>query len=244
MESDLLLFILVGFLAQLADGALGMAYGLISTSVLLTIGLPPAAASASTHAAEVFTTGISGVSHLIHRNVNRRLFLTLAIAGVIGGVLGAYVLTGLPEKVIKPIVSAYLGLMGVIVLAKAFWGFPKQPPTRGVAPLGVAGGFLDAIGGGGWGPLVVSTLLARGSQPRVTIGSVNLAEFFVTLSISIAFFVTLGFEHLWVILGLVLGGAIAAPFAGWLVKKIPARSLMVLVGILIMTLSAVTFFRG
>lgn len=243
MEAELLAYILVGFAAQLVDGALGMAYGVLSTSFLLSTGLPPAAASASVHTAEVFTTGVSGLSHLYHDNINRRLFLTLVVSGMAGGVLGAYVLTELPAEIIKPFVAGYLAVMGLIILVKAFVTYPKEPPRRGVSPLAVVGGFLDAIGGGGWGPVVVSTLLARGSDPRYTIGSVVAAEFFVTLSVSVTFLLTIGIAHYQVVLGLVLGGILAAPFAGYLSKRLPARWLMVMAALVIVTTSVLTILR-
>ncbi len=157
------LFLLVGFFAQLVDGAVGMAYGVISSSVLLAFGVSPAQASATIHAAECFTTGASGVSHLIHRNVDWRLFFRLAPAGIVGGVLGAYVLTGFDPTFIKAVVIAYLGTLGLWMLWRAARGLKEEPPhLKHVVPLGVVGGFLDASGGGGWGPIVTSTLLGRG----------------------------------------------------------------------------------
>src|SRR5215510_13779936 len=169
----------VGFCAQLVDGALGMAFGLISTTALLSFGIPPAQASAAVHTAEVATTGASGLAHLFHKNINRRLFRTLGMAGVLGGVLGAYVLSNIDGRAIRPFVSAYLLVIGILILMKA----AKLAPTNEdakigyAAPLGLVGGFLDAVGGGGWGPLVTSTLIGSGHAPRKVIGSVNAAEF-------------------------------------------------------------------
>jgi len=229
--------------AQLVDGALGMAFGVISTSVLLFLGVPPAMASASVHAAEVVTTGISGVSHWLHGNVDRRLFLRLAGAGVVGGALGAYVLTELPVKIVQPAVAVYLCAMAALIVYKVFRKRPPRESTAGIEPLGFGGGFLDAIGGGGWGPIVVSTLVARGLSPRHTIGSVNLAEFFVTLAISIAFLITIGITHAHIAGGLVIGGAIAAPLAGWMSKIMPPRILMVLVSIVVLALGTAGLVR-
>lgn len=167
MEDLFLLFLLVGFLAQIVDGALGMAYGVVSSSVLLSFGVTPAAASAAVHAAECFTTGASAASHVWHRNVNWRLFWALMPAGVLGGVIGAYVLTSFDAGFMKPIIAAYLGLMGVYILWRAYV-YPDlyREHSRGFAGgLGVVGGFMDAAGGGGWGPVVSTGLLGTGA-PR------------------------------------------------------------------------------
>jgi uncharacterized membrane protein YfcA len=244
MDWQLAEIILLGFCAQLVDGALGMAYGVISTSFLLGMGLPPAAASASVHAAEVFTTGVSGLSHLFQRNVDRRLFIRLAITGSAGGVLGAYVLTQVPAETVKPFITVYLGLMGLFILWRAFRAMRPRRPERHVLPLGLAGGFLDAAGGGGWGPVVVSTLLAGGAPARTTIGSVNLAEFFVTASIAGTFIATIGFDHGRVILGLMIGGIVAAPLAAYLVTKIPERILMIAVATVVVALSIRSILTG
>lgn len=243
---NILLFALVGFVAQLVDGALGMAYGVSSNTLLLSLGLPPATASACVHTAETFTTAVSGVSHFKFGNVNRKLFLTLLIPGVLGGVLGAYILTTIPTNIIKPIVAGYLLLMGVVILIKTFRRVPAQaeakpePKTGRVALLGLAGGFFDAIGGGGWGPIVTSTLVARGEHPRYTIGTVNSAEFFVTTAQAVTFFAVIGaivLENWSTIVGLLLGGVIAAPLAAYVCKRIAPRTLMGMVGALICVLS-------
>ena len=242
------LFLLVGFFAQLVDGAVGMAYGVISSSVLLAFGVPPAQASATIHAAECFTTGASGASHLAHRNVDWRLFFRLAPAGVVGGVIGAYLLTGFDATFIKAVVIAYLGALGIFMLARAIRGpREEEPRLKHVIPLGVAGGFLDASGGGGWGPIVTSTLLGRGHAPRYVIGSVNSAEFVVTVAISLTF--------LWTLLtgrfelegglaaggaalgGLILGGVVAAPLAGFVTKIAPARAMLAAASVLVLALS-------
>ena len=238
MLSDLLLFIAVGFAAQLVDGAIGMAYGLTSTAVLLSLGIPPATASASVHAAEIFTTGASGLSHWRFGNVDRSLFMRLAIPGAVGGVIGAYLLTELPGDIVQPVVSAYLAIMGTVVLWRALRRQVPEPRTpRHVPLLGLSGGFLDAIGGGGWGPMVASTLVGSGTKARLAIGSTNAAEFVVTASISATFILTIGLDLWPIIAGLILGGVLAAPFAAYVTRSLPDRPLMILVGIVIIVLS-------
>lgn len=248
-----LLFLAVGFLAQAVDGSLGMAYGVISSSVLLAFGVPPATASASVHGAEVFTTAASAGSHAWHKNVEWRLLIPLAVAGVIGGCLGAYVLAGLDSNIIKPFVVAYLALMGLWILWRASHDVTPRPirPAWIVAPLGAVGGFLDAIGGGGWGPTVSSTMVGAGQEPRKAIGTVNTAEFFVTVAISATFvwsLVTGHWEeagalqnHAAAIGGLVVGGLAAAPFAGLIAKRVPRRPMTYAVGGLLIVLAA---FQG
>jgi uncharacterized protein len=234
-----LLFVLVGFCAQMIDGALGMAYGVSSNTFLLSLGVPPVIASASVHAAEMFTTLVSGLSHLKFGNVDKSLVMRLLIPGIIGGVTGAYILTRVDGEVIKPYISAYLLIMGIVIIVKSNQKtIEKHFRTRFIIPLGLAGGFFDSIGGGGWGPIVTTTLLANGHHPRKCIGSVNFAEFFVTVSESITFFLTLGLLKNWMnIAGLILGGVVAAPFAAMLTSKLPTRWIMIGVGILIVILS-------
>ena len=235
--SQFLLFVGVGLLAQLVDGALGMAYGLVSSSVLLGMGLPPAQVSASIHAAEVFTTGASGASHIALGNVDRRLFLRLAIPGVVGGVIGAYVLTQLPGDLIRPFVYLYLLVLAVLILVRASGRMVPRREVRRVPVLGFFAGLLDASGGGGWGPLATSTLLAGGGQARTVIGSVNAAEFVVTLAVSITFFLSIGIEHLQIVLGLLVGGMIAAPVAALLVRRVREKWVLVAVGLLVLCIS-------
>jgi hypothetical protein len=238
MWDEFLLFVAVGFAAQLVDGAIGMAYGLTATSVLLSLGVPPSTASACVHTAEVFTTGASGVSHWRMGNTRFDLIWKLAVPGMIGGAAGAYLLAKTPGDVIAPIISAYLLAMGCLILWKAVSKRTESDaPPKHIAPLGLAGGFLDAIGGGGWGPMVASTLIGRGLTPRFAIGSVNLAEFFVTSVISATFVFTIGLELFPIIGGLILGGVVAAPFAAYATRKIPDQPMMILVAIVIIILS-------
>ncbi|PBS12333.1 hypothetical protein CMZ82_10205 [Lysobacteraceae bacterium NML93-0792] len=237
LGDQFLFFVMVGLAAQLIDGALGMAFGLVSSSVLLSMGVPPAAVSASVHTAEVFTTGASGVSHLVMRNVDRRLFLRLAIPGVVGGVVGAYVLTRLPGDLIRPFIYAYLLVLSALILLRAVGRLVPRREVRRVPVLGFFAGLLDATGGGGWGPVATSTLLARGGTARTTIGTVSAAEFLVTLAISVTFFFTIGLQHLEVILGLLVGGMIAAPLAALFVRHVRERWVLLAVGLLVMAIS-------
>ena len=234
MDETWWLFFFVGLLAQLVDGALGMAFGVTATTVMLSFGVSPAQASAMTHIAEIFTTAASGASHWWHRNIDWSIVKRIAIPGVIGGALGATVLANVDGKVIAPFVTVYLALMGVVILARALRAFPVlEPTTRGMPAVGFGGGLLDAIGGGGWGPVVTSTLIGGGHVPRKVIGSVNLTEFFVTVVTSVTLVVTLGVADLTPVIPLIVGGLVVAPFAGYLVKIVPARWLMLAVGLLI-----------
>lgn len=235
--SQFLIFVGIGLLAQLVDGALGMAYGLVSNSVLLAMGLPPAVASATVHTAEVFTTGVSGGAHAFFGNVDWKAFRRLAVPGVVGGVIGAWFLASVPGEAIKPFVYAYLLILGTVVLVRAAGRMVSQHRVRHKGILGFFAGLLDAIGGGGWGPIATSTLLARGGAVRQTIGTVNAAEFVVTIAISTTLIAHMGIQHWPVVLGLLTGGVIAAPVAAWLVKHLPPRYVMTAVGCLIVGIS-------
>ena len=234
---EILIYAIAGFVAQLIDGLLGMGYGVSATSILLSVGVTPAAASASVHTAETIATGFSAAAHYRLGNVVFSLARKLLIPGAIGAALGAYLLTNFPAERVRPFVAAYLAVMGIIIVTKALARPRPREAHAHLVPLGFAGGFLDAIGGGGWGPIVVGTLLARGNEPRTTIGSVNVAEFFVTLSASIMFFLTLGLMAWKPIVGLAIGGAVAAPIAARLVGRIAVRPLMIAVGSVVVALS-------
>lgn len=235
----------VGLLAQTVDGALGMAYGITSTSFLLATGSSPAVASAAVHIAEVFTTGVSGISHIKLGNVNRSLFLRLLIPGILGASAGAWLVSSVDSSVIKPIVSGYLFLMGLYIVSKIFKKIPPRRETpKHVAKLGLIGGFVDAVGGGGWGPVVTTTLVGTGQDPRTTIGSVNLAEFFLTFT-SAGVFASLVPETPWpTVAGLVVGGLFAAPFAAFLTRKLNTRTLLMLVGGVISAISLYNLARA
>lgn len=236
----------VGFFAQVIDGALGMAYGITATTFLLSAGASPAAASASVHIAEVFTTGLSGISHVKLGNVSKSLFLRLLLPGIIGAVLGAVLITSFDGDVMKPFISAYLLLMGLYILRKAYRHVKQQPrEPKHVAKLALFGGFVDAAGGGGWGPVVTSSLLGSGSDPRTTIGSVNFAEFFLTITSAASFILLAGQPDTWMMVaGLVFGGMFAAPLAALLCKKLSARTLLTIVGCLITLISAYNIYSS
>ena len=238
--AELLPFILVGFAAQLVDGALGMAFGVISNTMLIgVLGVPPALASQRVHVVECFTTATSGISHLIHRNIDKRLFFRLLIPGVIGGVTGAYLLTSIDGSVIKPFVLIYLAGIGLWLLVRGILYPPKLREAKHVAPLGFVGGFLDAAGGGGWGPVVTSNLLVQGAEPRKVVGTVNSVEFFLTVTISATFIFQLGVADLaGATLGLLIGGVAAAPFGAVVVRYLSPKIMLILVGIALTLTSA------
>jgi uncharacterized membrane protein YfcA len=235
----------VGFFAQAVDGALGMAYGVTATTFLLSAGATPAAASASVHIAEIFTTGFSGVSHLKLGNVDKQLFVRLLLPGMIGAVLGTIFITQFDGKALRPYVTAYLLLMGLYILSKAFRTLrPRSSEPKHVGKLAAFGGFVDAAGGGGWGPVVTSTLVGSGRDPRTTIGSVNFAEFFITVATATSFSLLAGPSTWILVAGLVVGGLFAAPFAALLCQRLHARTLLIAVGALITALSAWNLYRA
>lgn len=236
---EFFIFVLGGFIAQMIDGSLGMAYGVSASTFLMSFGVSPAAASASIHASEIFTSGASGLSHLKFQNVNKRLFKSLLIPGVLGAIAGAYLLSSFEEynHILRPLVATYTLVLGVIIIIKARNIQPKRRKTKNVPALAGFGGFMDSIGGGGWGPIVATTLIARGRSPRYTIGSVNLAEFFVSFASSVTFFLSIGIGYFEIIAGLILGGIIAAPIAAHLVRKLPVKRMLVIVGVVVIIVS-------
>lgn len=236
-NSDLVFYLLVGVMAQLVDGALGMGYGATATSFLLTLGVPPAVSSTSVHLSEMFTTGASAISHFKFKNINKKLFRTLLIPGVIGSIIGAYLLSDVIDgNVIKPYISAYMVVLGCIIVSKGIKKNNVKRPTKRLGILAIFGGFMDAVGGGGWGPIVTSTLIGRGRDPRYTIGSVNAAEFAVAFASGVTFLLFEGINSWQVVLGLMLGGMVAAPLGAYLVSKVNRKPLMVIVGLLVIFL--------
>lgn len=236
IDKSFYLFMLAGFLAQMVDGAVGMGYGVTSTSLLMSMGVPPAAISGSVHTAEIFSSAASGYSHYKFGNVNKKLFKVLVIPGVLGAVAGAGMLVWMGDKygnLIKPFLAAYCMILGFRILYQAYKRNKKNKKVKKAGWLAGAGGFLDSFGGGGWGPLVTSTLISKGRSPQYVIGSVSLSEFFVTLSSAMSFFVFIGITHWQVIMGLMIGGAVAAPLAAKLAGKLPVRTMLICVGLMV-----------
>jgi uncharacterized membrane protein YfcA len=233
----LLLFAGAGFVAQMVDGVLGMGYGVTSATCLMSFGINPVTVSASIHTSEIFTTAASGYSHYRFRNVNKKMFRHLVIPGCIGAVLGAIMLMFLGEKlgrILLPFVAAYAFLLGLRILVKAFRPDVPGEKVKRLGWLATAGGFLDSFGGGGWGPIVTSSLIAKGRSPRYTIGTVSLTEFFITMASALTFFVGVGMGHLDVVIGLLTGGLVASPIAARMAGKLPRRTMMIGVGVMVM----------
>ncbi|MED4029652.1 sulfite exporter TauE/SafE family protein [Priestia megaterium] len=236
----LFVFTFIGFLAQLIDGSLGMAYGVTSSSLLLTFGMAPAIASASIHISEVVTTAASGISHMKFGNVDRQAVFKLIIPGSIGAFIGACFLSNMPGDVVKPYISLFLLMLGFYVVIRFLFKHKKSSEqknlnlsTKQAIPLGLIAGFADATGGGGWGPLTTPILLSKdGNSARKVVGTVDTSEFAIAISATLGFLVSLGWQDVnwfWVI-ALMLGGIIAAPIAAWLVRVMPSHFLGVLVG--------------
>ncbi|MBK5208366.1 MAG: sulfite exporter TauE/SafE family protein [Flavobacteriaceae bacterium] len=243
-NQELFVFFAIGVFAQLVDGTLGMGYGVTSTSFLLTFGVPPLVSSTGVHVAEMFTTGASAISHHKFGNINKKLVKNLLIPGVLGSIIGAYLLSDIIDgDVIKPFIAAYMIILAGIIIYKALRTNVLKKKTKRLGILATFGGFMDSIGGGGWGPIVTSTLLGRGRHPRYTIGSVNTAEFAVSFASGITFMIFGGIQGWQVIIGLILGGVIAAPIAAYLVNKMKRKPMMIAVGILIIILSLRTLSK-
>ncbi len=243
-NQEFLIFFCIGIFAQLVDGTLGMGYGATSTSFLLAYGIPPAISSTGVHVAEMFTTGASAISHHRFGNINKKLVRHLLIPGVLGSIAGAYLLSDVIDgDAIKPFIAVYMIALAVIIIRKALKKNIIKKKTKKLGVLASFGGFMDAVGGGGWGPIVTSTLLGNGRNPRYTIGSVNAAEFAVAFASGVTFMLFGGIQGWQVIIGLILGGVIAAPIAAILVNKIKRKPMMILVGVLIIILSLKTLSK-
>lgn len=245
---DFVLFAAVGFLAQVIDGALGMGYGVIASSVLLATGVPPAHTSASVNGSKIFTSAASGISHMIYRNVDRHMLIVLSLAGAVGGIVGALLLVRVPPGATRPYMFAYLALLGLYITWRGIRPMAQRKlPGKLVAPFGSLGGFLDAFDGGGWGMVVTSSLIGAGANPRLVVGTVNAAQFVVTCTIVTTFAVTVALglwheangqpNHLAAVAGLILGGLPSALFAGWLLKVSPRTPLTIALGVLITGIS-------
>jgi uncharacterized membrane protein YfcA len=240
------LFMLAGLFAQLVDGALGMAFGVSCSTLLIAFNVPPAITSASVHISEIFTTGASGISHTLLKNLHKTLFVRLLIPGIIGAVAGAYLLAEVVDgNIIKPFISAYLLMLGLWIIYKEISGRNKRKrKIKHVGRLALAGGLLDAIGGGGWGPVVTSNLIHRNLTPKRVIGSVNIAEFFITISSSIVFMLFIRISDWKPTVGIIAGGLLAAPFAAYIVKLIRRKPLTIAIGSLIAVISLYNIFRS
>jgi uncharacterized protein len=227
----------VGFLAQMIDGCVGMGYGITSSAILATLGVPPAVTSATVHAAEVVTAGVSSLSHAWFRNIDRRILFSLVIPGVIGGVLGASLLAHVPAQRVRPFVWAYLLATSLVVFGRVLL---RRTPLAAGAPgpaLGAVAGFLDAVGGGGWGTIVSSTMIARGVVPRYAIGTSNAAIFFVATATSLTLWFQLGRMRYDLVVALLIGGAAAAPLAAWVTRHVPQRAATAAVGLVVLVLA-------
>lgn len=239
------IFVIVGFVAQMIDGTLGMAYGVSCSTLLLNLGIAPKVASAAVHTAEVFTTGVSGLSHIGFKNIDKQLFFRLVFPGVIGAMAGAYLLSEVIDgHRIKPFVAAYLFILGLVILIKGIRNRPKEHiKVKRAGLLAFVGGFLDAAGGGGWGPIVTSNIINQGKNPKETIGTVNTTEFFVAFFSTGVFLFFVGVESWPVVLGLIIGGIVAAPVGALLAHRVNKRALMILVGMVVMLTSSITLYH-
>ncbi|WP_395065952.1 TSUP family transporter [Flavobacterium sp.] len=238
--------LLVGFFAQLVDGAVGLGYGVTCATSMMLLGVKLPAISGSIHTAEMFSSAISGFSHYKFGNVNKKLLLWLSFFGVIGAILGAMALIYIGnqyEQIAYIILSSYTFIIGIRLIVLAFRKIHLKKRIKYLGFLGFSGGFMDAFGGGGWGPIVTSTLLAKGRNSKYVIGTVSLSEFFVTLAASIVFFTSLGVSHWYIILGLIIGGIVAAPIAAKLAGKLPQKAALLFVAALVIVFSMRVFLK-
>lgn len=240
---------LVGFLAEIVAGSMGMGYGVICTTTLLFLNIPPHVVSASIHSAESFTTAAGSISHVRLKNVSKSLVKKLAIPAVIGAVIGAVCLTYLGEyyaRLTKTIIAFYTLYLGFQILSNAFKEKQSKKLKRktNLTRLGLIGGFIDSFAGGGWGPLVTGTLIKNAFTPRFAVGSSTVAKFILTLTAAITFFITLGVQHWNIILGLLIGGIITAPFSAMLTAKLPVKKMFIIIGTLVIVMSSITIYKS
>ncbi|MCX8531291.1 sulfite exporter TauE/SafE family protein [Chryseobacterium luquanense] len=241
--------LLVGVFAEFVAGSMGMGYGVICTTTLLFLGIPPHAVSASIHSAESFTTAAGSISHIRLKNVSKSLVKKLAVPAIIGAIIGAVSLTYLGEyysKITKTVISFYTLYLGFKIFLNAF--NPKQNKSlkkkTNLTRLGVIGGFIDSFAGGGWGPLVTGTLIKNSFTPRFAVGSSTVAKFILTITAAVTFFFTLGIQHWNIILGLLIGGIITAPFSAMLTAKLPVKNMFIIIGALVIVMSSITIFKS
>lgn len=234
----------VGFAAQLIEGSIGMGFGLTSSTFLATLGVPPAITSATVHAAEIATTGVSSLSHAWFRNLDRRIFFSLLLPGVVGGIVGSTLLAHVPTDAIRPFVWSYLLLTSLFVLMRVL--LHKRPLVVGKPgpALGCIAGFLDAVGGGGWGTITTSTMVARGIPARYAIGTANSVEFFVTTVVSVSLWYQIHAFRYDLVLGLLAGGVVAAPFAAWVTRRVPQRLASVAIGLTVFALGVTGLYNS
>lgn len=247
--------LLAGFCAEMVAGSMGMGYGVICTTILLILNVPPPVISASIHSAESFTSAAGSISHWQLGNVNKKLVKALAIPAIIGAVIGAISLTFAGEhyaKLTKPVIAAYAMYLGFRILQNAYRnkngngnsngnGFKKK---TNIPVLGFIGGFIDSFGGGGWGPLVTGTFIKNGRTPRYVIGSSTTAKFILTVASAVTFIFTIGIQHWNIVAGLLIGGVITAPFSAMLTSRLPVRKMFIAVGIVVIIMSSITIFRS
>ncbi len=233
MDTDLILYALIGFTAQLVDSTLGMAFGSLSSSLLLSMGLPPQSLSATVHMAEIFGGGASALSHWRIKNIDKTLLKKLALPAILGAIIGALLITQFDNQTLKPWLGLYFLLIGTAIITKALYPSIIRIIKTHREILGFIGGFLDAFGGAGWGEFVSSGLLLRGQEVRTAIGSIVIVEFMVAVIVSVIFYSTVGITHWPIIISMALGAIAAAPLGAWACKTAPARPLTFFVGILI-----------
>ncbi len=241
--------LLVGFAAEVVAGSMGMGYGVICTTILLILNVPPPVISASIHSAESFTSAAGTISHWQLGNVNKKLVKALAIPAVIGAIIGALLLTYVGEryaKMTKPFIAFYTMYLGIRILQNAFKQNEgnKKKKTTNISALGLVGGFIDSFGGGGWGPLVTGTFIKNGHTPRYVIGSSTFAKCILTVASAITFIFTIGIQHWNIVAGLLIGGIVTAPFSAMLTSKLPTKKMFVAVGIVVIFCSLITIYRA
>jgi len=241
--------LLTGFLAEIVAGSMGMGYGVICTTILLMLNVPPPVVSASIHSAESFTTAAGSISHFKLGNVNKKLIKALALPAIIGAVIGALLLSYVGEKyaaITKPFIAAYTLYLGVRILTNVFKSKERKIEKKktNIPLLGLVGGFIDSFGGGGWGPLVTGTFIKNGRTPRYVVGSSTVAKFILTVTSAVTFIFTIGIHHWNIVAGLLIGGIITAPFSAMLTSRLPVRKMFLVVGVLVIVMSLITICKA
>ncbi|MCX7953723.1 MAG: sulfite exporter TauE/SafE family protein [Bacteroidales bacterium] len=244
LKLDTTLYFLIGFIAQIIDGTIGMGYGVISSTILLSNGMQPSISSASVHFTKIFTNGISGLSHLTFRNIDKNIFIKIVIPGIIGALTGSFILILIKPSIIRPFIFIYLILMAIRIIYISYRKTDKKNTFNKYKITGFIGGLADAIGGGGWGPIVTSTLIANNTNPHKTIGSVNASEFFIAFTTAFTLINSIKFIPTNIVIGLLLGGVLAAPISAYLCKKINSKFLMLIISIFIITTCTISLLNS